>query len=145
MIKLLAQNWAHKYSINSCHKDHHCYYTLQEKKIIWMPYPLQRFSFQVHTQRFFRCFYLNLRRAQVVTWEGQGHHHGPSSTYEEQGSQQSFQGRSGGGGRTGTWTSKPELFLNDTQEFRTPGRRPSRWDLGSKEARPLKGRPFYFP
>lgn len=32
-----------------------------------------------------------------------------------------------------------ELFLSDTKEFRTPDRRPSWWDLGYMEMRPVKG------
>lgn len=74
---------------------------------MWMPHLLQLFSFQMHTQRLFRCSYVNLKRAQVVKREGQGHHYIPSSTYEEWESQQSFQGRSQGGGRSGIWTSNP--------------------------------------
>lgn len=48
----------------------------------------------------------------------------------------------GEGAGLGLGPPSPEFFLNNTKEFRTPDHRPSWWDLGYKEVRPLNGLPF---
>lgn len=37
-----------------------------------MPYILQLSAYKMNTQRFFICSYLNLKKAQIVTWEAGG-------------------------------------------------------------------------
>lgn len=142
MIKLLAQSWAcNKHSINSCHNDHHHYHTLQENN------DLDALLFSAYKRpyrgRVFRRSDLNLRKAQAVKWEeGRGCLCTPSSTSKERETRQSVRGRRWEGAGLGLGPPSPEFFLNNTKEFRTPDHRPSWWDLGYREVRPLNGLPF---
>lgn len=142
MIKLLAQSWAcNKHSINSCHNDHHHYHTLQENN------DLDALLFSAYKRPYRGCVFrrsdLNLRKAQAVKWEEGRAASVPLHPHPKNGRR----GRAsevvrGEGAGLGLGPPSPEFFLNNTKEFRTPDHRPSWWDLGYKEVRPLNGLPF---
>lgn len=143
MIKLLAQSWAcNKHSINSCRSDHHHYHTLQENN------DLDALLFSAYKRPYrgcvFRCSDLNLRKAQAVKWEeGRGCHCTPSSTSKERETRQSVRGRPRGGGRPGTWTSKPGVLSQQHQGVQDAGSQAKLVGPGLQGSEASKRPPFF--